>query len=75
VTVPPGGLFLRGAQRDPLTVRLRRFGDDFGALAVGLPPLPGNAGTAIPIHRDAAAVAWRAQVSGIRGPVRVCGLG
>jgi hypothetical protein len=75
VTVPPGGLFLRGAQRDPLTVRLRRFGDDFGALAVGVPPLPGNAGTAIPIHRDAAAVAWRAQVSGIRGPVRVCGLG
>jgi hypothetical protein len=72
--VPAGGLFLRGAQAQPLAVRLRRFGDDFGEFAVGLPPVAGRGGVTIPIHGDAAGVPWRAQVSGIRGPVLVCGI-
>jgi hypothetical protein len=74
IDVPAGGLFLRGAQGQPLTVRLRRFGGDFGPFAVALPPIPGNAGTAILIRRDAAGVPWRAQVSGIRGAIQVCAL-
>jgi hypothetical protein len=74
VAVPPGGLFVQGAQSRPLAVRLRRFGDGFGQFAVALPPIPGRTGTAIPIRRDRAPVPWRAQVSGIRGRVVVCGL-
>ena len=74
VKVPPGGFLLSAAQPQPLVVRLRRFGPDFGAFSVTLAPIAGNGAVVVPIHADAAAVPWLAQISGVQRPVRFCAL-
>jgi hypothetical protein len=74
VSVPPGGFVLTAGQATPIAVRLRRFGGDFGPFAVALPAIAGRGSVVVPIHPDSAGVPWRAQLSGVTQPVRLCAL-
>jgi hypothetical protein len=71
LTLPPGGLLVRGGQDKPLDLRLRRFADGFG---VELGAVSGRSGVAVRPPADAATdVPWRAQVDGIHAPLLACG--
>ncbi len=75
VAVPPNGFVIVPRQASVLTLRLRRFGDDFGPGAVVLSPIPGGSASAVRIHPDAASsVPWHVLVTGISAPVRICAL-
>ncbi len=74
VAVPAGGFILAADQPQPLAVRLRRFGPDFGPFSVALAPIAGNSAVVVPVHADSAVIPWRAQISGVQRPVRFCAL-
>jgi hypothetical protein len=71
LALPPGGLLVRGAQRERLELSLGRFADDF---PVATPGLPGDSSGALALPPDRAGVPWRARLGGIRAPVLACGL-
>ena len=71
LTLPPGGLLVRGNQDEPIDLRLRRFGDDF---ALELGATAGHSPVAVTPPPDAATnVPWRAQLDGVRAPLLACG--
>ena len=71
LTLPPGGLLVRGDQDEAIDLRLRRFGDTF---ALELGAIAGRSPVAVTPSADAATkVPWRAQLDGIRAPLLACG--
>ena len=72
LTVPPGGLLLRGEPGHPAQLMVRRFATGYPRAADGV--LQGGRAFALRIPRDAAAQPWHVQLLP-EGRITACGLG
>jgi hypothetical protein len=69
VTVPPEGLLLKSASGAISMVKLRRFADAFSAVIGAIPP---GSDVALTPPLDASTTPWRAMITTVGKPVRVC---